>query len=85
MNWQIDVAGRARKQLNRLPSKDKDRIERVIDEMEQDPFAGDIEKMVGQENVWRRRIGAYRVFYEVFISQKMVHISIIHRRTSNTY
>lgn len=85
MNWQIDVASRARKQLNRLPSKDKDKIQGVIDEMEQDPFVGDIEKMVGQENVWRRRIGAYRVFYEVFISQKMVHISIIHRRTSSTY
>lgn len=85
MNWQIAVAGHAGKQLNRFPAKDKDRIKRAIDEMEQDPFVGDIEKMIGQENAWRRRVGAYRIFYEVFINQKMIRIVAIRRRASNTY
>jgi len=57
----------------------------VINEMARDPFAGDIEKMSGQENVWRRRVGAYRIFYEVFTDQKLIHITDIRRRTSSTY
>ena len=85
MNWQISVAGRARKQLKRFPVPDAERIEHAIDEMEQNPFAGDIEKMGGQENAWRRRVGAYRIFYEVFADQKFVRIVDIHRRASNTY
>ena len=85
MNWQIAVAGRARKQLKRFPNVDADRIKRAIDEMEQDPFRGDIEKMSGQINIWRRRIGAYRIFYEIFTDQKAIRISEITRRTSKTY
>ena len=85
MNWQIAAAGRARKQLKRFPLADADRIERAIDEMARDPFAGDIEKMGGQENIWRRRVGAYRIFYEVFANQRMIRITEIRRRASNTY
>ena len=85
MNWQISVAGHARKQLKRIPAADRDRIEHAIDEMWQEPFRGDIEKMGGQENSWRRRIGAYRIFYEIFTDQKIIRISDIRRRTSKTY
>jgi len=85
MNWQIAVANRARKQLNRFPDADKDRIEHAIGDMERDPFAGDIEKMHGQQNVWRRRVGTYRIFYEVFSGERLVRISEVRRRTSHTY
>ena len=85
MNWQISVASHARKQLKRVPAADRDRIERAVDEMGQDPFRGDIERMSGQEKSWRRRIGAYRIFYEIFTDQRIIRISDIRRRTSKTY
>ena len=85
MSWRIIVVGRAGKQLKRIPASDAERIESAIDAMERDPFAGDIEKMGGQENIWRRRVGAYRIFYEVFANQRMIRITEIRRRASNTY
>ena len=85
MNWQIFVAGHAQKQLKRISAADRDRIERAIDGMWQDPFHGDIEKMGGQENSWRRRVGAYRIFWEIFNDQKLIRITDIRRRTSKTY
>lgn len=85
MNWRIAVAGRARKQLKRFPASDADRIKHSVDDMGENPFRGDIEKMSGQENVWRRRVGAYRIFYEVFSDQKIIRIFEITRRTSKTY
>jgi mRNA-degrading endonuclease RelE of RelBE toxin-antitoxin system len=29
----------------------------------EDPFSGDIIKLEGAENRWRRRVGSYRVFF----------------------
>jgi len=85
MNWQIYVAGQARRQIKRLTKKDAGRIEEVIDAMTANPFLGDIEKLKDQENAWRRRIGAYRILYEVLIEKKLVYIYDVKRRTSKTY
>lgn len=85
MNWRIAVAGRARKQLKRFPVADTDRIKHAVDDMADNPFRGDIEKMSGKENVWRRRVGAYRIFYEILNDRGIIRISEITRRTSHTY
>ncbi|MBM3260922.1 hypothetical protein FJY93_00720 [Candidatus Kaiserbacteria bacterium] len=49
------------------------------------PFLGDIQKMKGKDNVWRRRIGAYRIFFEIYPLVRIVHVYHIERRTSSTY
>ena len=85
MNWHIAVSSHARKQLNRFPTPDTRRVEHAIDEMQQDPFAGDVEKINGQKNSWRRRVGAYRILYDIFNDQKMIRVVAIRRRASNTY
>ena len=85
MNWIIIIDGRVRKQLRKLPAKDYERIGNSINAMEFGPFFGDIEKLGGQENSWRRRVGNYRIFYDVYADKKIIYISEIKRRTSSTY
>lgn len=85
MIWRIRVTKTAEKQLRRVPKKDIDRIADAIDEMENNPFQGDIIKLSDEDNVWRRRIGNYRVRYRLFIDRKFIDIYDIRRRTSNTY
>jgi mRNA-degrading endonuclease RelE of RelBE toxin-antitoxin system len=41
--------------------------------------------MRGEEDVWRRRIGSYRVLYEVATSDRIVHVFRVVRRSSTTY
>jgi hypothetical protein len=36
--WLVILAGPARKSLDHIPSNDRVRIRRALDEMEQDPF-----------------------------------------------
>lgn len=74
MNWRIYVRSKARKQLRGLPLEYVERIELVIDEMAANPFSGDIEKMGGEANVWRRRIGVYRVKYEISIGERTIQV-----------
>lgn len=85
MSWELLVDPPVLKQLKRLPQKDAQRILTVIERMVFNPYAGDIEKMQGERDVWRRRVGSYRIFYEVITSQRIVHVYQVVRRTSATY
>lgn len=85
MNWQVIVDSYARKYLKKIPASDADRIAAVLREFAVNPYAGDIEKLDGEEDTWRRRVGSYRIFYEVYTSKKIVYVSEVRRRASNTY
>lgn len=83
MNWNLLVTKNARKELARIPSRDQRRIEAALDEMEADPFSGDIKRL--QPPGWRRRVGSYRVFYDLHIDERQIVIISVQRHTSSTY
>jgi len=53
--------------------------------MAHDPFSGDVLKLEGEGNRWRRRVGSYRIFFSVDGAARTVPVSAIVRRTSKTY
>jgi len=85
MNWIVLVAERARKELAKFPKPDRDRILEIIQGLQVNPYEGDIEKMEGEEFVWRRRMGSYRIFYEIYPSKRLINVFRVERRTSKTY
>jgi mRNA-degrading endonuclease RelE of RelBE toxin-antitoxin system len=85
MTWTVIVAKPARKQLARVPAKDQVRIEAALKAIAANPFSGDIIKLEGEADRWRRRVGNYRIFFAVDPAQSTVAVSAILRRTSTTY
>ena len=85
MNWTIVIDAQAEKQLRKFPVKDYKRIRGIINAMEADPFFGDVTKLSGKKNDWRRRTGNYRILYEINENRKLIYVSDIKRRTSRTY
>jgi mRNA interferase RelE/StbE len=85
MAWTIIVAKAAQKQLTGFPAKDQKRIAAALWSMSEDPFSGDIIKLEGANNCWRRRVGNYRIFFAVDTATKTMAVSAIARRTSTTY
>ena len=85
MIWTVIVAGAAQKQLARFPARDRNRIAAAIQAMAEEPFAGDIIKLEGGNNRWRRRRGSYRVFFAADTTARTVAVSAVVRRTSTTY
>ena len=85
MDWRLLVKSEVQKKLNKLPRHDADRILEIIKELPADPYAGDIERMHGEDNAWRRRVGAYRIFYEILGSESVIYVFEVKRRTSSTY
>jgi mRNA-degrading endonuclease RelE of RelBE toxin-antitoxin system len=52
--------------------------------MADNPFQGDAIKLGGQEDTWRRRVGSYRIIFDVDrAARSIVVIEIV--RTSTTY
>jgi len=84
-NWELQIDPSVYKSLKRIPVKDKKRILSFFSELEINPYSGDIAKIKNQENIWRRRIGSYRIFFEIYLEEKVVHVFHVERRTTTTY
>jgi len=50
-----------------------------------DPFKGDVKFLRGLDGALRRRIGDWRVLYELDQEHKVIVITAVKRRGSNTY
>lgn len=85
MNWSVIIDPSARKILKNIPQDDARRIGFVLRELVVNPYAGDIEKMEGESDVWRRRVGSYRIFYEIHQNRRIVYVFKLKIRTSSTY
>jgi len=85
MSWRLAVDLSAQKQLRRFPRKDAERIRLVLQILENNPFSGDMQKMKGKDLIWRRRVGSYRIKYELHVSSRVIYVYEIKRRGSNTY
>ena len=83
--WRVAVEPSARKALKRLPKDDHARIVDAIQSLVYDPYAGDLQKLGGTEDSWRKRVGSYRIFFEISQSGRRVDIFKIERRGSKTY
>ena len=64
---------------------DHERIVQALDELAVDPWYGDIQKLGGEKNTWRRRIGNYRISYSIHSEQNLIMIEDIDRRTTTNY
>ena len=85
MDWEVRVPKRVEETIKKFPYKDRARIMKALREFVIDPWARDIEKIIDRENMWRRRVGNYRIFYSIQVRTKIVEIKEIARRTSKTY
>ena len=84
-SWRVILSGQAKKQLKRVPFKDKERISQVLDALGNDPWSGDVDKLGGDDISWRRRVGNYRIIFDILFTERAVFIYEIKRRTSSTY
>ena len=46
------------------------------------PGTGDVVRLQGEDNTWRRRVGSYRIIFEIDIKGLAVDVLDVARRTS---
>jgi len=85
MPWNLHVARPVEKKLDRMPQKDRERIIAALDAMRENPFRGDIARLKNQPTAWRRRVGDWRIFFDLFPERQLIEVVAIRRRTTTTY
>jgi mRNA-degrading endonuclease RelE of RelBE toxin-antitoxin system len=86
MSWDCRLSSRAERALGRIPVRDRERVNRALNEMKGDPFQGDTAPLRGEyQGAYRRRVGSWRILFTVKPDIEVVIIHDIRRRTSSTY
>ena len=65
MGYRIEVSPRAFKDISKLPTAIQERLKPRIDGLASDPRPAGAKKMKGEGDLWRLRVGDYRVVYEI--------------------
>ena len=68
----IDLAPAADRDLRRLSVSIQRRIVAAIEKLADDPRPPGVVKLAGDENLWRIRVGRYRVVYEIHDKRLLV-------------
>ena len=65
MSYTIEFSHRARRQFKDLPKQVQVRLKTRIDALSENPRPRGVEKLKGEDDLYRIRIGDYRVIYQV--------------------
>ena len=86
MSWAFLLSNDAARSLRRMGARDRDRINRALNQMKGEPLSGDVVPLRGRyQGSFRRRVGAWRILFTLDLEQKMIEVHDIRRRTSTTY
>jgi mRNA-degrading endonuclease RelE of RelBE toxin-antitoxin system len=86
MDWDVRLGSRAERALERIPARDRERIETALLQMKREPYSGDTKPLRGRhQGAFRRRVGSWRIIFAVKTEIRTVLVADITRRTSSTY
>ena len=84
MAFVVHLANKAEKGLRGIPAADHERILSALESMEDNPLSGDVVKLKGID-AFRRRVGNYRIIFNINAKEHAVFVMDVLRRTSTTY
>ncbi len=88
MEYRVLILPRARRQIESLPLQIRKRVGKAIDSLEKNPRPEGAKKLKGFEELYRLRVGDYRIIYTVEDNELLVivvntgHRKDIYRRLS---
>ena len=84
MKWGLLIGNRAKRQLGGLPADGREQINKAFSQMCEDPFEGDVKFLRGLHSL-RRRVGDWRILFELSETERIILVTAVKRRGSNTY
>ena len=81
MAYTVSVVPSVAKDIRALDDDTKRRVARVIDALADSPRPHGVEKLKGEDNIFRVRVGDYRIIYQISDRQLIVLVvRVRHRR-----
>jgi len=85
VKYKIEIKKSVFKTLRRLDIKITEKIKKAIDKLGDEPRPVGYKKLVDEENLYRIRVGNYRIIYEIQDRVLVIVILYIARRREDTY
>jgi mRNA interferase RelE/StbE len=85
MTWGLVITNPAERGLRKVPRADLASINAAFSDMCTDPYSGDVKFLRGKEVNFRRRVGDWRILFELDKDRHMIVVLAVKRRGSNTY
>jgi mRNA-degrading endonuclease RelE of RelBE toxin-antitoxin system len=84
MKWGLLIGNRAKRQLRRLSVSERHEINGAFSDMCDNPFEGDIKFLGGRDGL-RRRVGDWRILFDLDRRNHVIKVISVKRRGSNSY
>ena len=78
--YTVKIKPSALEELKRVPGRVRDRIKTAVESLKITPRPPGVRKIAGRENLYRFRVGDYRVIYEIDDEVKTVRIYGVRKR-----
>ena len=85
MTWEFVITNPAVRDLRALHRTELKVIDEAFESMRTDPYGGDIKFLRGAGNAMRRRVGAWRILFELYKDRRLIVVLGVKRRGSKTY
>lgn len=79
-HWDYSLSNQALKSLKRFPKQEQKRIFNAFENMKTDLFGGDTKPIQGEINLYRRRVGDYRIYFRPILEKHIFYVPIILRK-----
>ena len=80
-DYEITFARSARKEFQALPSSVAERVLKKVESLSSEPRPAGCRKLRGPTNLWRLRVGEYRVVYDIDDDNRIIDIVIVRHRS----
>lgn len=77
---ELRIGRSAAKELEALPDKVIDRVAAKVDSLSTQPRPSGCKQLRGADDLWRVRVGDYRIIYVIDDTQSIVEIRVIRHR-----
>ena len=74
MSWTVDISAAARKDLMRMPRQDAAAILPALTRLGIDPYTCDVKKLAVSKDLWRLRVGQWRVRFRIDKATRTVYV-----------
>jgi mRNA-degrading endonuclease RelE of RelBE toxin-antitoxin system len=85
MKWDLLITSPAERGLRKVPRVDLEHINNVFSEMCSDPYSGDVKFLRGMGATFRRRVGDWRILFDLDKTNQTIVVLAVKRRGSKTY
>ncbi len=79
-NYSIKFKTSAAKEFKKLPPLVKQRVGETLDKLRQDPRPSGVVKLKGEDQLYRVRVGDYRIVYTIDDHDQIIRVTRIRHR-----